>query len=145
MRALAKGTVASRSFDGRGSRTGAGPSRRFRRRSGGAAEIGMRSWNTDELAAELAGLMLYAVLAGVPLESLDHHLRAASDPGLRAGSPRYAALLRVAIADLRDAAEECGYPAEVVRAWGPVPVRVVLAIGKGLLDGRIGRLMDDWA
>ena len=104
--------------------------------------MGMGHENTDRLAAELAGLMLHAMLAGVPLESLDRHFRAASDPALPAGSPRYAALLRVAIADLRDAAEECGYPAEVVRGWGPVPVRVVLAIGEGLLEGQFGPLTD---
>jgi hypothetical protein len=105
--------------------------------------MGMGHENTDRLAAELAGLMLHALLAGVPLDCLDRHFRAASDPRLPAGSPGYAALLRVAIADLRDASEECGYPEEVVRGWPPVPVRVVLAIGEGLLDGRIGRLMDD--
>jgi len=102
----------------------------------------MRSWNTDELAAELAGLMLHAMLAGVPLDSLDRDLRAASDPGLPAGSRGYARLLRRAIARLRDVAMECGYPAEVVRAWGPVPVRVVLAIGEGLLEGQFGPLAD---
>ncbi len=103
----------------------------------------MEQTNTDELAAELAGLMLHALFAGVPLDSVDRHLRAASDPGLPAGSRGYAAVLRVAIAALRDAAEECGYPAEVVRGWGPVPVRVVLAIGEGLLDGRTQRLLGE--
>jgi hypothetical protein len=102
----------------------------------------MRSWNTDEIATELAGLMLHALFAGVPLDCLDRHLRAASDPGLPAGSRGYARLLRKAIADLRDAAEECGYPAEIVRGWGPVPVRVVLAIGEGLLEGKFGQLLE---
>ena len=102
----------------------------------------MEQTNTDELAAELAGLMLHALLARVPLDCLDRHFRAASDPGLPAGSPGYAALLRVAIGDLRDAAVERGYPEEVVRKWAPVPVRVVLAIGEGLLDGQFGALAD---
>jgi hypothetical protein len=102
----------------------------------------MEQTNTDELAAELAGLMLHALLAGVPLDCLERHFRAASDPALPAGSPGYAALLRVAIGDLRDAAVERGYPEEVVRKWAPVPVWVVLAIGEGLLEGKFGQLSE---
>jgi len=102
----------------------------------------MEQTNTDELAAELAGLMLHALLAGVPLDCLERHFRAASDPALPAGSPRYAALLRVAIGDLRDAAVERGYSEEVVRKWTPVPVREVLAIGEGLLEGKFGQLLE---
>ena len=101
----------------------------------------MRSWNTDELADELAGLMVHALFAGVPLDSVDGHLRAASDPGLPAGSRGYARLLKAAIADLRAAAVACGHPPDAVRKWGPVPVPVVLAIGEGLLDGRTQRLL----
>src|SRR3990172_11615638 len=102
----------------------------------------MEQTNTDELAAELAGLMLHALLARVPLDCRARPLRAANDPALPAGSPGYAALLRVAIGDLRDAAVERGYPEEVVRKWTPVPVRVVLAIGEGLLEGKFGKLVD---
>jgi len=101
----------------------------------------MEQTNTDELAAELAGLMLHALLARVPLDCLDCHLRAANDPALPAGSRGYARLLKAAIADLRAAAVECGHPPDAVRTWGPVPVPVVLAIGEGLLDGRTQRLL----